>query len=572
MKSLRNELMLSFIIIIVVAIVPSTAFSYFITEELVESRMSKTTLEILGQLGNGLNMILSDTRDLSLFTISDHNVRGYLKTKAQSDDDGVNPFLDRMNETFTSLISYKPYIVAINIYGDNGLTFELSGPSHVIGDLPQEKPPQSGLVISHPYRRYYYTVGEQYVLSFSRQIKDINALSVRLGSLRFDISEAEICKLYRNVAVGNDGCVFIAGTDGVILSHRDKSMLSKNVLYDELLAPVFHGGSGYYRKTIDGKRMMVAYDTNPDFNIVSVSVINLDEFLTDAFTRPNTLFIVFALPFALAILLAVVISGSVSKAIRQLTGKMSDVENGNLDVQLTLKRKDEIGALVGSFNHMVRRLKSLVDEVYVSHIKRKEAELHMLEAQINPHFLYNTLNSIYWMARIEEAEKTQKAIIALSKFYRHGLSHGQTITSVRHELDFLENYLYIQMLTCSGPPRVTVDVEPKLYSCKVSMLLLQPIVENALLHGVSGMGAEGRVTLTGRDTGETMEFIVEDNGVGMSPERIDEIIGPSTGKAAASGLRNVDERIKLYFGDEYGISIESIQGGGTRVSVRLPKR
>ncbi|MBC8062424.1 MAG: sensor histidine kinase, partial [Clostridiaceae bacterium] len=264
-----------------------------------------------------------------------------------------------------------------------------------------------------------------------------------------------------------------------------------------------------------------------------------------------------------------VISSKITTPIKKLTKLMQKVEEGNLDVIANVKRKDEIGALGRSFNSMVSVLKTLIEEVYKNQISRKEAELRALQAQINPHFLYNTLDVIYWTSRIEGATKTGEIVNALAKLFRLALNKGDEITTVEKEVEHLQSYLIIQKMRYTEEPDIIVEVDQAIYPCKTIKLILQPLVENALIHGIGELDIKGIIRVTGKIIEGDILFEIIDNGIGMEEERIKEILEGDIEEKKGYGIKNVDQRIKLYFGEKYGIKIYSEKGKGTKIEVRI---
>ncbi|MBZ4644582.1 MAG: putative signal transduction protein with a C-terminal ATPase domain [Clostridia bacterium] len=574
MKSLRSELMLSFILIILISLMPVGSFTYGLTKKIIEKRVSESTVETLKQIDKNLNIILANVQDLSLFVISNHDVRTYLKTK-KNNSEKIDEVLSKLYENFTSLIYYKPFISAVNIYGVNGLNFETAGPSDVKDKTHynyERKIPQNGnYIITPTYERYYKTIGTQYIISFYRQINDINALTSKLGILRIDINENVINELYKDIKLGDTGYIFIVDKNGYIVSRSIKKHLSMYIKDIPHFAPIFNNLEGYYRRNIDGKNMLITHYTSLDQNLIIVGVVPYDELIKEAtYIRGSIIFIIIV-SIIVAFFLAYIISYNISMPVKKLTALMQEVECGNLDVVINIKRKDEIGTLGKSFNSMTSKLKNLIEEVYKNHLKRKEAELRALEAQINPHFLYNTLDVIYWTSRAEEAPKTGKVVAALAKLFKLGLNKGMDITTVEKEVEHLNSYLFIQKMRYDDPPKITVDIDKALYPYKTTKLVLQPLVENALCHGIDELGSEGIIKVIGRENGQDILFEVIDNGVGMNQETIEEVFNETSEEKRGYGLKNVNERIKLYFGQDYGLQVYSEERKGTKVIVRIPK-
>ena len=272
---------------------------------------------------------------------------------------------------------------------------------------------------------------------------------------------------------------------------------------------------------------------------------------------------------AAAVVCTAATSRFVTRRIVKIQKCMKEVENGNLNVNVPVDGNDEISDLTRGFDAMVLRLDMLINEVYDSRLKEKEYEMKALQAQINPHFLYNTLSLINWKAIEADAVDISKITLALSSFYRTSLNKGKNVMSIKDEIDNMRSYLTIQQMMHDGDFDAVVDIEDGILQYNTLNLILQPLIENAIDHGIDlNTGVRGVITITGRGTEDEIILTVEDNGVGMTKEQADKII---TKDSKGYGVRNVNERIKLYYGEQYELKIESEIGKGTKVIVHFPK-
>lgn len=573
MRNIRSEIMLYTTSVIVIILVILGLISYRWTKEIIELRVSESTVETLKQIDKNLHSMVGDAQDISLFIISNRNVRNYLSLD-KNKTNNINDVLLYLNEDLANLGNSKSYISAINIYGDNGLSFETSGPSQYINKTLQGKyeeliPDNGNYIITPTYKRNYQAMGVQYVMSFYREINNIYNFSQKLGIMRMDINENLINKIYKDIKLGDTGYMFIANKDGNIVSHRDKNEISNSMKQKEYFNLVFSSDVGYYREKINGEDVLVTHYTSKDQDLVFVSIVPYKELINQVNVVRNMTIIVILLASGFAFVITYLISLKITTPIKKLTKLMQKVEEGNLDVIANVKRKDEIGTLSRSFNSMIGKLKTLIEEVYQNQISRKEAELRALQAQINPHFLYNTLDAIYWSARIEGAYKTGESVNALAKLFRLALNKGDEITTVEKEVEHLQSYLIIQKMRYTEEPDIVVEVDPAIYPCKTIKLILQPLVENALLHGVSELEKKGIIRVLGKKVEGDILFEIIDNGVGMDEETIKDIFEGDRHEKKGYGIKNVDERIKLYFGEEYGIKIYSEKGKGTKVEIMI---
>lgn len=271
-----------------------------------------------------------------------------------------------------------------------------------------------------------------------------------------------------------------------------------------------------------------------------------------------------------AVLAYFITSGMVSSRIERLTHFMQEVQEGSMDMQMESDDRDEIGVLYRGFGSMMKRIRTLINEVYLSKITQKEAELKALQAQINPHFLYNTLSLINWKALAAGEEDISRMTLALSTFYRTALNRGRNVLQVETELSNTRAYLEIQSMLHDGDFDYEIEAQTEILQCESLNLILQPLVENAIHHGIEEKtDGRGKITVRGWKEDNCVWFMVEDNGVGMEQEVADKIL---TMESKGYGVRNVDERIRLCYGEKYAMKVESVVGKGTKMTIHFPAR
>ena len=251
---------------------------------------------------------------------------------------------------------------------------------------------------------------------------------------------------------------------------------------------------------------------------------------------------------------------------------MKQAEMGDMDVKFDSHYRDEIGELGRSFNSMLERLKNLIRQNYEKQKKLRTQELKVLQMQINPHFLYNTIDTINWMAQSIDADKISEVAIALANYYRQSLSKGAEIIKISDEISQINSYLTIQKTRYEGHIDFRIDIDSDILGLYIPKLTLQPIVENAIYHGLREKEGGGIVEIRGFRENNRVIFYIKDNGRGMDQETLDKLIKCiDTGVSSQGyGLSNVNERLKLYYGKEYGIGVESLAGCYTIVTITIP--
>ncbi len=268
-------------------------------------------------------------------------------------------------------------------------------------------------------------------------------------------------------------------------------------------------------------------------------------------------------------------SDFVTRRINELKNSMEKVENGDFDAVINTQDKDEIGDLIHSFNSMTRQIKNLITQVYEGQLSQKESEMRALRAQINPHFLYNSLSLINWKAIEYEQEDISEITLALSNYYRTSLNKGRNTLSFEQELSNMQSYLKIQQIMHDNSFDVIINVSEEVLSCESLNLILQPLVENSIDHGIDLLtDRKGKITINAQlqpDTNGTQLVYIEltDNGIGMDKETAENFL---TAQSKGYGARNVNERIRLYYGEQYHLEVRSTLGAGTTITIKFPAK
>lgn len=293
-------------------------------------------------------------------------------------------------------------------------------------------------------------------------------------------------------------------------------------------------------------------------------------------------FVMIAISVLLAVLLAWLLHRNIASPLRSLSRGMKRIRKGDFDVRLSGGRKDEFGFLMESFNQMAQQQKHLVHDIYEQQIRMTKTELKYLQSQINPHFLYNTLDSIYWTAKHYDAEEISEMVVNLSRFFRLSLSRGKEVFTVEETIGHLQYYVRVQQLRLLEKIAVVYDVPEHTRHLYVLKLILQPLVENAILHGLEKKRSSGELRIGADIADGLLQLQIRDNGVGMTPERlayvqaelarITEAVPLAKDEAMPDlfGLRNVKARLKLYYGELADLALDSVRHEGTTVTVRIP--
>lgn len=357
-------------------------------------------------------------------------------------------------------------------------------------------------------------------------------------------------------------------------------------VYDGENRPVYQ--SSHFEKeeyTLSGEMLLKEYQKGKEkkqsiYTIVSkdistkgwhVLIYRPEKMLTDA-ANGLLYFVVgiIAVCVMVSLVAAIAFSRFFVRDIERLQKNMKSVEEGDMTIRVTSDAKDEIGDLIRGFDSMIRKINHLIHEVYEGKILQRKYEMRALQAQINPHFLYNSLSLINWKALEAGKEDISRLTLALSSFYRTSLNRGNNVLTIEREVENMKSYLEIQSCMHDNSFDVVMDIDESIYPYETLNLMLQPLVENAIEHGIDLLeDRKGYIKIIGRTDEDKIYLIVEDNGVGIEPELLESIL---EFKTRGYGVRNVNERIKLFYGEKYHLQIESEVGRGTRSIITIPKR
>jgi len=332
--------------------------------------------------------------------------------------------------------------------------------------------------------------------------------------------------------------------------------------------------NGHLTAMVGGREVLYTTMTSAYTGWTVVGVSYMDELFYNRSEYEYYFAMIAVACFFASVILSYFISVRISRPIEALRRSMQTVERGNFDIQLAVDSIDEVNGLAQDFNIAIRKIKELIAQNLQAHEQKRKHELKALQAQINPHFLYNTLDSIIWMIECGESEDAILMTSTLAKFFRLGISKGGDIITVQDEIDHLNSYLTIQKMRYKDKLDFQVEVNPSISTCRTLKLLIQPLVENAIYHGLKIQDRIGMIKVTGDQEGDDLIFQVIDNGAGMTSQELEDLNHPAPGVPGRGGVgvTNVRERIQLYFGDSYGVTFASAKGGGTVATIRLPAR
>ena len=361
-----------------------------------------------------------------------------------------------------------------------------------------------------------------------------------------------------------------------------KKVFCSDMTFDATVNPVvYEGGEPAFRRgfflaqglTDESGSMIYTLTSleNSHWRVVGVSFV--EELITESVQEVSRILAASGIGILLAaVIISFVLFRTLSRPMHGLTAAMRQFEqDADNFTYVPVGGAREVRVLSDSFGQMVVQIQRLMEQVRAEEVNLRKTELRALQAQINPHFLYNTLDSIAWMCEQGRNAEAVEMVNALARLFRISISRGHELIPIRSELQHAESYLQIQSHRYKNQFSYSFDVQEECLDYLCNKITLQPIIENAIYHGINGLVDEGEIRISCRADGDDILFTVEDNGTGMEPEQVQAILRKERSDHTGIGIKNVNDRLKIYFGPAYGITIDSVPDEGTRVYIRMPK-
>lgn len=482
---------------------------------------------------------------------------------------------EEREEFFEVFLRTRPEVVAVSTYGPDGRL------SHCYSELgPPTGMEADGVNLSLDLKRLRsepmgYVSAPHVVTFFEKDYPWVITVVSRMKEGRedqwvaLDISCSDIASYISESGIGHRGYCYLTDINGDIVYHPQQQLIYSD-LKEEDTALIASLEDGSY---VEGS-VIYAVKTlsNGQWRLVGVS--HLQEFLAESLRQLGRILLILAgLVLLATLIVSALLSASISRPLRELEASMEQFEEDADRFHYDPPRQGirEIRRLSASFRELVVKLQQLMKTVREEEINLRKTELRALQAQINPHFLYNTLDSISWMCEQGKNAEAVEMVNALARLFRISISRGHELIPIRSELMHAESYLEIQAYRYKNQFTWSIDADERCLDYLCHKITLQPIIENAIYHGINGLVDDGEILVSVKEDGEDILFTVRDNGSGMTEEQIAAIMQKEQSDHAGIGIKNVNDRLTIYFGSAYGIRIESEPDQGTSVFIRMPK-
>lgn len=423
------------------------------------------------------------------------------------------------------------------------------------------------LLFSLPHVQNLFEKKHDWVVSLSKVINYTVDGKKLKGVLLVDMNYSIISQLCQNISIGEKGYIYIVDSDNNIIYHPKQQLINTGLKQE---IPENYLGS-YQESSNDGEKIVTIKTVNLT-NWKVIAVAYTADLVASKKDITNFVIWVIILSIMLISLIFAVMSAKISEPIKNLEKYMKKVEEGDFNIYIDAKGEDEVVRLSHAFNIMIYKVRYLMKQIVNEQEATRKSELDALQAQINPHFLYNTLDSIVWMAENGKSEDVITMVTALARLFRISISRGAKFITVEQEIEHAKNYLIIQKIRYKNKFNYSIDIEPDVRKLNTLKLILQPLIENAIYHGIEYMQDEGKIEISASIHENKILFIIRDNGLGIDPEKMPGLLrydGKSKGGSGV-GVKNVHERIQLTYGKEFGLEIESELEEGTTIKIWIP--
>ncbi|XEC95578.1 sensor histidine kinase [Paenibacillus tarimensis] len=557
--------------------------SYVKSAQLIESKIGGVALQTVQQTAKRIESILAEYENRTLMIFSNRELQKQILDLSGDTFERLQ-INNRNYKFFSDLINTKNDTMNIYILSETGNSFRYS----------QENTQSVYNSFSNRYERedwyrsikeadghsVYFGIRPSFISDDSgpedvprfivgRAIKHLEEFGEIIAIMIYEINANDIMQILSEIDFNGSGSVYLV--DG---SNRIVADAGGGSLMTTLDIPEAGRNGGTVHKDKGGQETLFVYSTLEQSEWRLVGMADANQFMKDSRDIGRYTFYLGIAAGIVAILLAFYVARAVYRPLYTMVRVMRKAKEGDLSIRIRNTRKDEFGILYTQFNGMISNLKELIDEIYVQKLLQKELQLRMMGSQINAHFLYNTLNSVHWIARIHKVEEISTMVFGLSKYLRLSLNEGRDEVTVREVMELIDSYLSIQKVRYQGKFVIELQADEELMECKVLKYIFQPLVENAIYHGLEKKNGKGRLQVRFRNEEGCLRYEVTDDGIGVEPCKLEQLRQmaehPDLQTDRHFALRNIAAQIRLVYGPAYRLFLKSELGQGTTAGFTIP--
>lgn len=579
---IRSKILISNLLLISLMAVSIGSLAIYATRYYTEVQTKDLTLQLVHQASDKIEYRAKAFVGTSVELLTDEELRRMIVDDSSDADATEERSRMRINALLSEFGHNHPYLKAVLVRSIDGEVYWWSGMEGITGQMPEQEAADlaSGAMAllekARPAMMWAASPRGGDEMMFARDYIDINAVNRSYGTIVFlldsgyfwDLDRQQSLILQENMAIlNNDGDFITGGTSPQLreAAERSSRLRESGLAFADSRV-----------NELEGESYLVTQERRADGGWTVVCLIPSSKLFGKIRILQLVIAIVAIGAILLSALVAVYLSDSTTRGIKLLERTMRRVEDGDFGIRIQPLGSDEAGILAIRFNAMLQRIEELITTVYKVRLEKQQAEFSALLAQINPHFLYNTLGTIRWSARMKQQPELERMLASLIGLLKSSVRRTGETRTIGEELADIRSYIELQKIGYGDAFDVRYDIDDELLGCGVLYLTLQPLVENAILHGLEMSKGGGNITIKGRADGSDVVLKVTDNGIGIPPEKLASLLEGPESRGGYPGLhsigvRGVHERFRLYYGEPYGLSFRSEPGQGTEAIVRMPR-
>lgn len=587
--SLKSRLILAFLITSIIPVIIVNLFSYFNTSNIVSDHVKELTHANLQQTRSSLDVWLESYEDILFQVYTDDDIVSLVNKINEGEDVSVSK--NQLRRTLHGLFYTKEYIKNITILTENGtmVFYDLLTGSSTRNswagkmeltreELYEQVSADNATHVFSTQAAIKFGADTHHLFHLAHRIIDYRDVNKALGIVMVSVDE----ELLDSICSGSDNTRknynFIVDAEGKMVSYPDKELLTSEVIdWDDREELRRERYTEYVEKLKEFQGKYVAVDSVHDekFNWDIVHVSSQNEVISRLGNQQKILMVVLTVSLFTLLAMIIIIIQSLTGSLQNLVKVMEAAGKGDLSVRVEPEKRmpAEVERISSEFNKMLGRLSRAMEKEKEAGEKQRTAEIAALEAQMNPHFLYNTLDTINWMAIDRDEYEISNSINALANILRYGIDDSNGVVAVRQEQEWLKKYLFLQQTRMKNAFSCEIHVEPEVQDCRIHKLLLQPFVENSIIHGFEGVTRRAFLSVSIGRKDNSLEAVIYDNGKGIPGRMVEQMnsgIFPQSTDKNHIGLENAITRIKMYYGEAGKVAVESREGEFTKISIRIP--
>lgn len=576
-KSIQSTMLVSFSALMVLAMLVFMVIAMRYTSGTIYENSINYMSQIIQQVNYDIDTYIEYMENISSVIAKSSDVPRYLFDQNQTEAEREAE-KERILTQFQTIMESRDDIYNVAAVAKNGRYIINQGDDELTGYVDIESldwyqaamESKSGIAVSSSHVQNAIQSSYKWVITLSRALVN-NQTGEREGLFFVDLNYSAISDLCNNNSIEEKGYIFVLDAEGNIVYHPKQQLMYGGLKTENIDAIMeCREDSLIIDEGGDSKLYTMSKSKRTGWTVVGAAY-------TSELLKNNEQAQMWYLLVASILLLAVIgissiISREITKPIRSLRDSMRKVQNGQFDTHVEVITENEIGSLGRSFNLMTSEIQALMEQNVYEQKQKRKSELKALQAQINPHFLYNTLDSIIWMSEAGENDEVVEMTSALARLLRQSISNDQEEVELEKEIEYVKNYLTIQKMRYKDKLEFFIYVDPRVAHVPIIKLVLQPLVENAIYHGIKYKETKGNLKIYARPVDGRVEIIVADDGIGMDEDVMEHIFDEhrKEQKRNGVGVPNVQKRLKLQYGAEYGIRYESVKGAGTKAVITIP--